>query len=70
MKRKIKRYIDCYVPITTCNLRCSYCYVAQQGLFKQAVPHFEHVEISCQGIIQRKVVPDKPEIFVLEKAQD
>ena len=42
MKRKIKRYIDCYIPITTCNLRCSYCYVAQQGLFKQAVPHFEH----------------------------
>lgn len=30
----IKRYFDCYIPITTCNLRCSYCYVAQQNLFR------------------------------------
>lgn len=20
---KIKRFIDCYIPVTTCNLRCS-----------------------------------------------
>lgn len=39
---KIKRYIDCYIPVTTCNLRCSYCYIAQQGLFKNALPDFEH----------------------------
>lgn len=38
MKQKIKRYIDCYVPITTCNLRCSYCYVAQQGLLSKQYP--------------------------------
>lgn len=42
MEQKIKRFIDCYIPITTCNLQCSYCYVAQQGLFKQAVPRFHH----------------------------
>ena len=39
---KIKRFIDCYIPVTTCNLRCSYCYVTQQGFFKQQVPKFEH----------------------------
>lgn len=30
---KIKRYIDCYVPVTTCTLRCHYCYIVQHGLF-------------------------------------
>ena len=30
---KIKRYLDCYIPITVCNLRCSYCYIAQKKLF-------------------------------------
>ena len=30
----IKKYIDCYIPVTTCNLKCSYCYIAQQNLFK------------------------------------
>ena len=39
---QIKKFFDCYIPITTCNLRCSYCYVAQQGLFKAQVPKFEH----------------------------
>ena len=42
MAIKIKHYIDCYIPVTTCNLRCSYCYVAQQGLFRQEVPRFEY----------------------------
>ena len=28
---KIKRFIECLIPITTCNLRCSYCYVMQRN---------------------------------------
>ena len=28
---KIKRFIECLIPITTCNLRCSYCYVIQRN---------------------------------------
>lgn len=42
MKARIKHFIDCYIPVTTCNLRCTYCYVAQQGLFKNEIPKFEH----------------------------
>ena len=30
---KLKRFIDIYLPITVCNLKCSYCYIAQQNLF-------------------------------------
>ena len=35
MKDKIHRFIDCYVPVTTCTLRCSYCYITQHRLFKK-----------------------------------
>jgi len=34
---KIKRYIDCYVPVTTCTLRCHYCYIVQNNLFNNKV---------------------------------
>lgn len=27
---KIKRFIECLIPITCCNLKCSYCYVMQR----------------------------------------
>jgi organic radical activating enzyme len=30
MMERIKRFIECSVPITACNLNCSYCYVIQQ----------------------------------------
>ncbi|WP_077155033.1 radical SAM protein [Bacteroides bouchesdurhonensis] len=39
---KIKRYIDCYVPITTCTLRCHYCYIVQHGLFANKVPELKY----------------------------
>ena len=39
---KIKRFIDCYIPTTTCNLRCSYCYVAQQNLFDNKPMKLDH----------------------------
>lgn len=39
---KIKRYIDCYVPVTTCNLRCPYCYVTNHHLFKGPLPEFKY----------------------------
>lgn len=28
---KIKRFVECTIPISKCNLRCSYCYVIQQN---------------------------------------
>ena len=26
---KLTKYIDCYVPVTACNLKCDYCYITQ-----------------------------------------
>lgn len=37
---KIKRFLDCYIPTETCNLRCHYCYVTQQRLFNNKLAQF------------------------------
>ena len=42
MSDKIKRFIDCYVPVTTCNLRCHYCYITQQRKFSDKLPEFKY----------------------------
>jgi len=39
---KIKRFIDCSVPVTTCNLRCPYCYITQSGGWKAKLPEFKY----------------------------
>lgn len=41
---KIKRYIECYIPTETCNLRCHYCYITQQKQFTNKIAHFSHSE--------------------------
>lgn len=38
----MKRFIDCSVGTYACNLRCHYCYVAQNYLFTQKVPEFKY----------------------------
>lgn len=39
---KIKRYIDCAIPIDACNLRCHYCYITQKRKFKSSIQPFTH----------------------------
>ena len=38
---KLKRFIDIYVPVTTCTLRCHYCYITHHRLFNGALPKFK-----------------------------
>lgn len=33
MADKIKRFVECHIPVTACTLRCHYCYVTQQRKF-------------------------------------
>jgi len=37
---RMKRFIDIYVPVTTCNFRCHYCYITHNGLFANKLPKF------------------------------
>ena len=39
---KIKRFIDCYIPTETCNLRCHYCYITQKRKFNAKIAEFNH----------------------------
>lgn len=39
---KIKRFIDCYIPVTSCTLRCHYCYITHHRLFNNKLPIFKY----------------------------
>ena len=39
---KIKRFIECLLPVTACNLRCSYCYVIQRENNKGKLPELKY----------------------------
>ena len=38
----MRRFIECLVPTTACNLRCSYCYVIQEGRRKNEKAVFKY----------------------------
>ena len=39
---KIKRFIECLIPVTACNLRCSYCYVIQRNRNSGEMPNLKY----------------------------
>lgn len=36
----MKRFIECYVPISACNMRCKYCYVTQNNWWNSKKPDY------------------------------
>ena len=38
----MKRFIDVWVPVTTCTLRCHYCYITHHRLFDSKLPKFKY----------------------------
>jgi MoaA/NifB/PqqE/SkfB family radical SAM enzyme len=39
---KIRRLVDIWIPVTACNLKCSYCYVRQDEANTGKLPHFQY----------------------------
>lgn len=39
---KIKRFIECLIPVTSCNLKCKYCYVIQEEHRTLKIPKLEY----------------------------
>ena len=50
----IKRFIDCYVPVTGCTLRCHYCYITQHRLFDAKLPKFKYSPEHVKKALSRK----------------
>lgn len=42
MADKIKKFFECYIPVTVCNLRCDYCYVTQYKWKKGLMPKLKY----------------------------
>jgi molybdenum cofactor biosynthesis enzyme MoaA len=38
----IKRFVECLVPVTACDLKCSYCYVVQEQRRSERLPDFAY----------------------------
>lgn len=39
---KIKRFVECLIPVTACNLRCEYCYIIQEGRRSNNMPKMRY----------------------------
>lgn len=39
---RIKRFIDIYVPVTSCTFRCHYCYITHHRLFGNKLPELKY----------------------------
>lgn len=56
MSAKIKRFIECLVPVTACNLKCEYCYVIQENRRKNEMPKFKYSpETIAEGLSKERL---------------
>ncbi|MBR1605191.1 MAG: polysaccharide pyruvyl transferase family protein [Alphaproteobacteria bacterium] len=39
---KIVKFLDCYVPVKTCNFKCHYCYITQNKWWGEKLPEFKY----------------------------
>lgn len=39
---KMKKFIECLIPVTKCNIKCSYCYVIQENRREGIVPELDY----------------------------
>lgn len=52
----MKRFIDILVPVTTCTLRCHYCYITHNRLFDNKLPTFKYdVDTFRKGLSKERL---------------
>ena len=39
---KIHKFVECLIPVTKCNIRCSYCYVIQENRREGIIPELDY----------------------------
>lgn len=50
----IKKFIECLLPVTACNLKCEYCYVMQEDRRKMCVPELDYDMDTIQYALRRE----------------
>lgn len=52
----MRRFIECLIPLTCCNIKCSYCYVIQQGRRKNEKAYFRYSpEVIGKGLSKKRL---------------
>jgi len=51
---KLKKFIDVFVPVTTCNFRCSYCYITTHRLFDTKLPVFKYSPAQIKAALSQE----------------
>ncbi len=51
---KIKRFISCYIPVTTCTFRCHYCYITHHRLFGGTLPNLRFTPEEVRKALSQK----------------
>lgn len=51
---KIKRFVECLIPVTACNLKCSYCYVIQRNNRKNQMAKMKYSPEQIKLAMSRK----------------
>ena len=51
---KLKKFIDVIVPVTTCTLRCHYCYITHKRLFGGVLPKFSYTADQFRQALSQK----------------
>ena len=53
---KLARYVDVYVPVESCTLRCHYCYITTHRRFDNKLPVFKYSPTQIrQGLSQKRL---------------
>lgn len=53
---KIKMFIETFVPVLTCTLRCHYCYITQSRKFASELPKFKYSpEVVKKAVSQKRL---------------
>ena len=52
----MRRFIECLIPVTACNLKCSYCYIIQEGRRKNEKASFQYpIETIIKGLSRERL---------------
>ncbi|MDY0143632.1 MAG: radical SAM protein [Bacteroidales bacterium] len=51
---RIKKFISLYVPVTTCTLRCHYCYITQTRAFEGKLPQLKFSPETIKKALSKK----------------